>query len=142
MRFLLDTDHISIIQAETAGLYENLTRRLDEVGENDLALSIVSFHEQTLGANNYIAQSKSASDTVHGYELFERVRVQYSEMNVLPFDLAAATIFHNLRRRRVRISMMDLRIASVALANDLTLLTRNTVDFSRVPGLQFEDWTL
>ena len=25
---------------------------------------------------------------------------------------------------------------------DHTLLTRNTIDFSRVPGLQFEDWTL
>jgi tRNA(fMet)-specific endonuclease VapC len=36
---------------------------------------------------------------------------------------------------------MDLRIASIALANNMTLLTRNTVDFERVPGLIQEDWT-
>jgi tRNA(fMet)-specific endonuclease VapC len=37
---------------------------------------------------------------------------------------------------------MDLRIASVELANDMTLLTRNTVDFERVPALRIEDWAL
>ena len=35
---------------------------------------------------------------------------------------------------------MDLKIASIALANDSTLLTRNTNDFQRVPGLRIEDW--
>jgi tRNA(fMet)-specific endonuclease VapC len=37
---------------------------------------------------------------------------------------------------------MDLRIASIVIANQMTLLTRNTVDFQRVPGLHFEDWTV
>lgn len=36
---------------------------------------------------------------------------------------------------------MDLRIASVALANDMTVLTRNRVDFERIPNLTVEDWT-
>ena len=35
---------------------------------------------------------------------------------------------------------MDLKIASIALANDATLLTRNTNDFRRVPGLRIADW--
>jgi len=37
---------------------------------------------------------------------------------------------------------MDLRIAAIAIANDLTLLTRNAIDFERVPNLHFEDWTI
>jgi len=37
---------------------------------------------------------------------------------------------------------MDLRIASIAIANQITLLTRNTVDFERIPNLLFEDWTV
>ena len=36
---------------------------------------------------------------------------------------------------------MDLRIASLAIASQMTLLTRNTVDFQHVPDLPFEDWT-
>ena len=37
---------------------------------------------------------------------------------------------------------MDLRIAAIVIANQMTLLTRNTVDFERVPNLAFEDWTI
>jgi tRNA(fMet)-specific endonuclease VapC len=35
---------------------------------------------------------------------------------------------------------MDLKIASIALQQGATLLTRNTADFSKVPGLNFANW--
>ena len=34
----------------------------------------------------------------------------------------------------------DLLIAAIALANQMTLVTHNTAEFSRVPGLALEDW--
>jgi len=37
---------------------------------------------------------------------------------------------------------MDLRIASIALSRGLTLLTRNSRDFSKVPRLVIENWTI
>jgi predicted nucleic acid-binding protein len=37
---------------------------------------------------------------------------------------------------------MDLRIASVALVSNATLLTRNLRDFRHVPDLAVEDWTV
>ena len=59
---------------------------------------------------------------------------------VLPWDTAAAEIFMSLRRQGIRIGSMDLKVASIALSHDTTLLTRHTVDFGRVPGLRLANW--
>jgi predicted nucleic acid-binding protein len=61
---------------------------------------------------------------------------------VLPFDAAAAAVFDDLHAQRVRVATMDLRIAAIALSQGLVLLTRNIRDFSRVPALATEDWTV
>ena len=75
--------------------------------------------------------------------MFEQILTDFSNLNVLPFDAAASKQFDALRSVGVRrIGTMDLRIAAIALVRDLTVLTRNTVDFARVPGLRFEDWTM
>jgi tRNA(fMet)-specific endonuclease VapC len=109
---------------------------------SDRALSIVSFHEQVPGARNSISRGRTASDTVKGYGYLDDVLRTFSMAPVLPFDLPAAAIHDDLRARRVRIATMDLRIAATALARGLILLTRNTRDFSQVPGLVTEDWTI
>ncbi|HZZ79499.1 MAG TPA: type II toxin-antitoxin system VapC family toxin [Gemmataceae bacterium] len=46
-----------------------------------------------------------------------------------------------LKEKKTRAPTMDLRIASIVLANDATLLTRNLRDFQRIPGLKVEDWS-
>jgi tRNA(fMet)-specific endonuclease VapC len=66
---------------------------------------------------------------------------RYLKLTVLEFDEAAAAEFERLRRSRIRIGTMDLKIAAIALAHNATVLTCNSKDFSRVPGLRFEDWT-
>jgi tRNA(fMet)-specific endonuclease VapC len=59
---------------------------------------------------------------------------------VLSWDTAAADISQDLRRQRIRIGTMDLKIASIVLAHNATLLSRNLRDFHQVPGLRVEDW--
>lgn len=61
---------------------------------------------------------------------------------ILTLDESAADQFKSLRRQRVRIGSMDLKIASVALAHDATLITANSVDFSQVPGLRLQNWLM
>ncbi len=48
--------------------------------------------------------------------------------------------FESLKQAGIRVGTMDLKIASIVLANDATLLTRNTNVFNRIPGLRIEGW--
>ena len=62
----------------------------------------------------------------------------------LPFDDAAAVVYGENRQYLALlgtpIGSNDLMIASIALSNQLILVTHNTREFSRVPGLKLEDW--
>ena len=62
----------------------------------------------------------------------------------LSFDDAAARIFGTIRAELTAlgtpIGPYDLQIAAIALVNNLILVTHNTREFSRVNGLQIEDW--
>jgi tRNA(fMet)-specific endonuclease VapC len=103
---------------------------------------VIAFHEQVLGANAYISRAKSRREIVRGYQMLHQILADFSIAQVLPFDDAAAAEFEELRGQRIRVATMDLRIASIALSMQLTVLTRNLVDFERIPGLTVEDWTL
>lgn len=62
----------------------------------------------------------------------------------LAFDDATALAFGQIRAELQRlgtpIGPYDLQIAAIALAHGLTLVTHNTREFSRVPGLDLADW--
>lgn len=141
MKYLLDTDHISIIQRGTGPEYGVLAGRLALHPLEDIGVSIISFHEQLLGCHAYLTRAKTSADLTQGYDRLERFRQHYAESPVVAFDAAAVTEYDSLRTKRLRISSMDLRIAAVALSRGLTLLTRNIRDFGKVPGLTTEDWT-
>jgi tRNA(fMet)-specific endonuclease VapC len=142
MKFLLDTDHISILQKQSGPEFAALIARIAQVQRADLAFCIVSFHEQALGCNSYIAKAKNSTEIVRGYQMFDRLLSAFTASLVLPFDKGASAVFDKVAASRPRIATMDLRIASIALSQGLTLLTRNSRDFSRVPNLVIEDWTI
>lgn len=62
----------------------------------------------------------------------------------LPFDDAAAERYAGLRAGLEKVGTPigpnDMLIAAIALANDVTVVTHNVREFSRVPGLRVEDW--
>jgi tRNA(fMet)-specific endonuclease VapC len=78
---------------------------------------------------------------LEAYRRLRRHVENYRQVNVLDFDEAAAGEFQQLKRAKIRIGTMDLKIAATALSRDATLLSRNMVDFSKVPRLRVEDWT-
>ena len=129
MRYLFDTDHLSILQRRTGVSYDNLSAQVAQHPLSDFAVSIVSFHEQTIGAHAYINGARNPEQVIQGYDRLEILLSHFRVLSVLSFDRAAADTFQGLLAQRVRGSIMDLRIASIALYQDLILLTRNTKDF-------------
>jgi tRNA(fMet)-specific endonuclease VapC len=142
VRYLLDTDHLSILQRQTEPEYSTLLTRIAQHPSTDLACSIISFHEQVLGCHAYINQARRAEDVIRGYGMLAQVLQDFTEALVILFDAAAATVFEELVAQRVRVGTMDLRMAAIALSRGMVMVTRNASDFRKVPGLQIEDWTL
>jgi tRNA(fMet)-specific endonuclease VapC len=67
-----------------------------------------------------------------------------SAFTMLVFDERAAEAYGHIRSylelNGTPIGPYDLQIAAISAANNLTLVTHNTGEFSRVPGLSIEDW--
>jgi tRNA(fMet)-specific endonuclease VapC len=87
-----------------------------------------------------LSQKRSSDSLVRAHFEFERILRDFSVMQLLSFDRKAAEVFDDLNHRNLRVGSMDLRIASIAIANQMTLITQNSVDFERVPGLSIQDW--
>ncbi|NJL40798.1 MAG: type II toxin-antitoxin system VapC family toxin [Leptolyngbyaceae cyanobacterium SM1_4_3] len=142
MRYLLDTDHLSILQRQTGQNYNSLSTRMAQYALSDFAVSTVTFHEQMLGSHAYINRARNLNDIVKGYEMMTRLVSDFKVLPLISFDTSAATILDQLQAQRIQLAKMDARIAAIALCRGLILLTRNRQDFGKVSGLLLEDWTV
>ena len=75
-----------------------------------------------------------------------RIERFFAPYESIPFDDAAAAEHGQIRRHLAAagtpIGPNDLLIAAIALSRQLTVVTHNTREFARVPGLPVEDWEL
>lgn len=142
MKYLIDTDHLSVLQRRTGAAYQNLLVRMAGCALSDFGVSIVTVHEQFLGIHDYINRAKRLSDLIVGYVMFSDALKDYLAFDVVEFDDAALQCFDALSRQKKQLAVMDARIASTAQSRGLIVLTRNNRDFAKVPGLKFEDWTI
>lgn len=142
MQYLLDTDHISFLQRRSSSEFSRLTLRMSQHPMSAFALSIISFHEQVIGAHSFINRAENNADLARGYKLLPEILNGFAQAPVLPFDARSIVIFDEMRSQKVRVATMDLRIAAIAISNNLVLLTRNTGDFSKISNLIIEDWTV
>lgn len=129
MRYLLDTNVIiGLLKDDRSAL----ARRARHEHLDDLATSSIVVQELFFGA------FKSRRPTIN-LAVFDSLKFP-----VLDFDRddarQAGVIRAELSTRGVPIGPYDVLIAGQAVARDLTLVTRNTREFSRVPGLRLADW--
>lgn len=140
--YILDTDHLSLLQRPASAEAQRLRPRLKSLGANERAVTVISFEEQVRGWMAQIAGAKSLDQQANAYRRLELLLKDYSGSKLLSFDERAIEMFLELKGARVRIGTMDLKIAAIALANNATLLSRNLRDFGKVPGLKVEDWSV
>jgi tRNA(fMet)-specific endonuclease VapC len=136
--FVLDTDHLSLYQRD----FEPLLSKLLSRPPDELAITIVTVEEQLRGRLAQIRKATTAAHLNECYRWLGETVDQLARLPVLYFDDKAATLYEQLLPQRVRIGTQDLRIASIVRSNNAVLLTRNSEDFSRVPGLKLADWTV
>ena len=136
---VLDTDHYSEFQRSSdAG--ERLGERLRASNEFK-AITVITVEETLKGWMSQISPHRHNDRGVRAYARFQASVAALNSWIVLPWTEGAADLFDDLRRQRIRVGTLDLRIASIVLSlPHATLLTRNAVDFQRVPGLRFDDW--
>jgi predicted nucleic acid-binding protein len=131
--YLFDTDAMS--QIVNPNPPEGFILRLADVLPEQQFTSAITVGELTYGAHK-------SNRRDHFLQQF-RNRL-WPNIRVVPFDYAAAETYGWLRamleRRGTPLADADLRIASIAVTRQMTLVTGNLRHFSRVPGLTVEDW--
>ncbi|WP_404789200.1 type II toxin-antitoxin system VapC family toxin [Altericista sp. CCNU0014] len=140
--WIFDTDHISLVMRG----YPQVVSRLGQVSAQT-STTIITVQEIFNGWVGELNQASATPKTMLdqyrrlylAIELLKRLPIL--EFNVSAFNLYEDLLKQNPNLRKKRLQK-DMRIASIALSLDATVVTRNRRDFEQVPGLKIEDWTV
>jgi tRNA(fMet)-specific endonuclease VapC len=135
--YVLDTDILNLVQLGD----ETVLNRIDDHLDDAIATTIITVEEQLSGWYTALRRSRDAERLAAVYDRFTKTVQMLSHVDILTFSESAIRRFEWLRKAKLSVRAMDLRIASIVMHNNATLITRNIRDFSRVPELTFEDWS-
>ena len=129
--YLLDTNIVSYWMRGN----ESVIDRIRSCSPSDLALSTITLAEILYGIEKSPLKKK---------ERLLKIEKISSLLEIYSFDEMAAAEYAVIRARLEKkgtvISERDTQIASIAMANKLTVVTHNVKEFSRIPKLKVEDW--
>ena len=136
--FILDSDILSLYHHG----HERIHNRLAKCATNEVVLTIVSHAEIMKARYEFLLKAANRDEIRTAQSWIEKSLILLRDLEMIGFDEKALKAFEKLDSTRGlgRIGRADKLIASITLANDATLVTRNVRDFSRVPGLRFENW--
>ena len=131
MRFMLDTNIcIYIIKKKPP----KILKRFRTFELSDITISSITLAELEYG----IAKSNRPQQNREALSGF------LAPLEILPFDDHAASHYGEIRAylesKGKSIGPIDMLIASHAISLSITLITNNTREFKRIPGLQLENW--
>lgn len=136
--FLFDTDHLTLLYHGHAAVGGKLAAQ----SPGSVGLSVVTVEEALRGRLAALSHARTGPQRIANYDQLEKTVRLVRQFPTVGHDQAAEDQFQQLLALRLRIGTQDLKIAAAALANKLTLLTRNRRDFGRVSGLVLDDWSV
>jgi tRNA(fMet)-specific endonuclease VapC len=138
LRFLFDTDHLTLYQHRHPQVLQRMVLQpADAVG-----LSVVTVEESLRGRLAALSQARDGTRRIVRYRHLLESLDLLSQFPLVPYDQGSENHFQHLRSLRLKVGTQDLKIAAIALANNLVLLTRNRRDFGRIPGVRIDDWSV
>jgi tRNA(fMet)-specific endonuclease VapC len=138
LQFLFDTDHLTLYEYKHA----LVTQRFNAQPAGTVGISAVTIQESLRGRLALLASAKDGAARIQRYGYLLRTLEIICQLPPVTFDQPSEDQFQQLLTLKLRIGTQDLKIAAVALANHLTLVTRNRRDFGLVPGLVLDDWSV
>ena len=138
LQFLFDTDHLTLYDHG----HRQLRQRYSAALPGTVGISAVTIQEYLRGRLAALVSQKGGPQQIQAYAYLLASLRLFQIFPWVNYDLRSEAQFQQLRALRLRVGTQDLKIASVALVNNVTLLTRNRRDFAKVPGLSLDDWSL
>ncbi len=137
---LLDTDHLTVLKYTDSERYVRLHGRLLAAAPELIGTTIVNVEEQMRGWLAAIAKGKTLLRQITAYRELTDLFDFFAKLNIISLSAEAVDLFNGFRKSGIKIGAMDLKMACIAMANNVLFLTANRRDFEKVPGLKFENW--
>lgn len=134
---ILDTDILTLLQQGRPTVVQRMQTCSDEI-----AITIVNYSEVIEGRLSALFKAGASADVKRATKLLLESKEFLSIFSRILFNEEALQWVDRRRTDKAtrKIRLKDLLIASIALAHDATLVTRNTKDFANIPNLKLPNW--
>lgn len=136
--YILDSDALTHLHAGNL----NVAAQLRACADPDVCITIITKIELLRGRFDFLLKAASGTDLLRAQRLLTRTEELLEQLVVLPFDTESSRRFDLLSQQSKlrKVGRADLLIASIALGQRATLVTRNLRHFSVIPDLRVVNW--
>jgi tRNA(fMet)-specific endonuclease VapC len=115
---------------------------LSQLDGSQVSITIITKVELLRGRIEYLLKAERGESVLRAQALLFETERRLNQINIIPFNADAIAQFEILvpNPSLQKSGRADLLIASIALANRATLVTRNLKDFQRIPNLRLINW--
>jgi len=129
MKYMLDTDTISLVVRKDHDVIKNLIEHEDD----EILISAISYAELSYGLE------KRGSE-----KLFSEVNTVLGKLSIVAFDDSQSELYGKIRSKLEKsgtcLGDMDMLIAAAAMNENAVLVSHNVKHFSKIKGIKVEDW--